>query len=286
MPFKNEYKTIELFCTLVDIKHGEDTVILSVFRDITEKKNNEIQLRKAKEKAEESNQLKSRFLSNMSHEIRTPLNGILGSAENLIITNQDRPELLSGLEIILESGERLLKTINSILDMSKIESRTMETRLEETNINDFISKILMPLKAAAMKKGLLLTAKFETKSFIAPIDKASLDMIINNIVSNAIKYSNKGLIQVKIRQLDQSIYIQVQDEGIGMSEDFLLKIFQPFQQESGGYARKFEGSGLGLSITKSLTDMLKGQIYITSSKGRGTTVTVTLPLEVHQIIEK
>jgi len=286
VPFKNEYKTIELFCTLVDIKHGEDTVILSVFRDITEKKNNEIQLRKAKEKAEESNQLKSRFLSNMSHEIRTPLNGILGSAENLIITNQDRPELLSGLEIILESGERLLKTINSILDMSKIESRTMETRLEETNINDFISKILMPLKASAMKKGLLLTAKFETKSFIAPIDKASLDMIVNNIVSNAIKYSNKGLIQVKIRQLDSSLYIQVQDEGIGMSEDFLMKIFQPFQQESGGYARKFEGSGLGLSITKSLTDMLKGQIYITSSKGRGTSVTITLPLEIHHPIEK
>ncbi|HSJ66845.1 MAG TPA: ATP-binding protein, partial [Anditalea sp.] len=283
MPFKKEFKTIELFCTLVDIKHGEDTVILSVFRDITEKKNSEIQLRKAKEKAEESNHLKSRFLSNMSHEIRTPLNGILGSAENLIITNQDRPELLSGLEIILESGERLLKTINSILDMSKIESRTMETRLEETNINDFISKILMPLKAAAMKKGLLLTAKFETKSFVAPIDKASLDMILNNIVSNAIKYSNKGLIQVKIRQLDHSLYIQVQDEGIGMSEDFLLKIFQPFQQESGGYARKFEGSGLGLSITKSLTDMLKGQIYITSSKGRGTTVTVTLPLELHPV---
>ncbi|KEO74415.1 sensor histidine kinase [Anditalea andensis] len=280
MPFKNGPKTIELYSTMVDIKHGNDTVMLSVFRDITEKKNSEIQLRLAKEKAEESNQLKSRFLSNMSHEIRTPLNGILGSAENLIITNQDKPELLSGLEIILESGERLLKTINSILDMSKIESRTMETRMEKTNINDFISKILMPLKAAAMKKGLLLTAKFETKSFVAPIDKASLDMILNNIVSNAIKYSNKGLIQVKIKLLDQSLYIQVQDEGIGMSEDFLLKIFQPFQQESGGYARKFEGSGLGLSITKSLMDMLKGQIYITSSKGKGTTVTITLPLDL------
>jgi len=286
MPFVNGTKTIELYCTLIDIKHGNDTVFLSVYRDITEKKNNEIQLRKAKEKAEESNHLKSRFLSNMSHEIRTPLNGILGSAENLIITNQDRPELLSGLEIILESGERLLKTINSILDMSKIESRTMETRLEETNINDFVSKILMPLKAAAMKKGLLLTAKFETKAFIAPIDKASLDMILNNIVSNAIKYSNKGLIQVRIRQLDHSLYIQVQDEGIGMSEDFLLKIFQPFQQESGGYARKFEGSGLGLSITKSLTDMLKGQISITSSKGRGTTVTVTIPLKLQAITEQ
>jgi len=286
MPFKNGIKTIELYCTLIDIKHGEDTVVLSVFRDITEKKNNEIQLRNAKEKAEESNRLKSRFLSNMSHEIRTPLNGILGSAENLIITHQGRPELLSGLEIILESGERLLKTINSILDMSKIESRTMETKPEETNINDFVSKILMPLKAAAMKKGLLLTAKFETKSFIAPIDKASLDMILNNIVSNAIKYSNKGLIQVKIKQQEDSLFIQVQDEGIGMSEDFLLKIFQPFQQESGGYARKFEGSGLGLSITKSLTDMLKGQISISSSKGKGTTVTVTIPLELQTIKEK
>jgi len=286
MPFKNGIKTIELFCTLIDIKHGNDTVVLSVFRDITEKKNNEIQLRNAKEKAEESNRLKSRFLSNMSHEIRTPLNGILGSAENLIITHQDRPELLSGLEIILESGERLLKTINSILDMSKIESRTMETKTEETNINDFVSKILMPLKAAAMKKGLLLTAKFETKAFVGPIDKASLDMILNNIVSNAIKYSNKGLIQVKIRQQDSSLFMQVQDEGIGMSEDFLLKIFQPFQQESGGYARKFEGSGLGLSITKSLTDMLKGQISITSSKGRGTTVTVTIPLELQTINEQ
>ncbi|MBT0811888.1 PAS domain S-box protein [Litoribacter ruber] len=285
IPFVSGTKTIELFSTLLDIKHKQKPMILNVFRDITEKKNNELALQHAKDRAEEANRLKSRFLSNMSHEIRTPLNGILGSTENMIYTHRNNPELLSQLEIILESGERLLKTINSILDMSKIEANKREIHFKETNINDFISKALMPHKALAMKKGLLLTAKFETKSFIAPIDRESIELIINHLVGNAIKYSETGLIQIKVKNIDNSLFIRVQDQGIGMSEEFLLKVFQPFQQESGGYARKFEGTGLGLSITKSLVDLLKGHILLKSTQGIGTMVTVVLPLEAEVVVQ-
>ncbi|WP_143961949.1 sensor histidine kinase [Litoribacter populi] len=285
VPFVGGSRTIELFSTLLDIKHKQKPMILNVFRDITEKKNNELALQHAKDRAEETNRLKSRFLSNMSHEIRTPLNGILGSTENMIYTHRNNPELLSQLEIILESGERLLKTINSILDMSKIEANKREIHFKETNVNDFISKTLMPHKALAMKKGLLLTAKFETKSFIAPIDRDSIELIINHLVGNAIKYSETGLIQIKVKNIENALFIRVQDQGIGMSEEFLLKVFQPFQQESGGYARKFEGTGLGLSITKSLVDLLKGHILLKSTQGIGTMVTVVLPLEADVVVE-
>jgi PAS domain S-box-containing protein len=285
MPFVSGTKTIELFSTMLDIKHRQKPMILNVFRDVTEKKNNEIALQNAKEKAEESNRLKSRFLSNMSHEIRTPLNGILGSTENLIYTYRNNPEILSQLEIVLESGERLLKTINSILEMSKIEANRREVHYKETNINDFISKTLMPHKALAMKKGLLLTSKFETKPFIAPVDQDSVELIINHLVGNAIKYSEKGLIQISVKQIENDMVIKVQDQGMGMSDDFLLKVFQPFQQESGGYARKFEGTGLGLSITKSLVDLLKGHIMLKSIQDVGTTVTVVLPLEETPVVQ-
>ena len=248
--------------------------------DSMAKKSNYTQeLKEANDKIEEAKKLKASFLSNMSHEIRTPLNGILGSTAHMILQNGKNPEMVAQLEIIMQSGERLLQTINNILDMSLLEANKMETILEKTNINDFLSVILMPLKSLAIKKGLLITAKHETKPFFALIDKRYFELIVNNIVGNAIKYSEQGLIQVSLKKQDNNLLLSVQDSGIGISKDYLKKLFNPFEQESAGYDRKFEGSGLGLTITKNLIDLLSGEIKITSTKGQGTTVTIILPLQ-------
>ncbi|WP_186758434.1 sensor histidine kinase [Echinicola salinicaeni] len=278
IPFHNGLKSVELFVTRVNPKNEEQEVILIVFRDVTDKKIYEKGLKEAKEKAEEANRVKTNFLSSMSHEIRTPLNGILGSTENIIIQNSDNQALVEQLEIIMQSGERLLNTINSILDMSKIEANKMVVVYEETNINDFLAKILLPLKTLAIKKNLLLTAKFETKPLVVKVDKRYFEMIVNNVVGNAIKYSNEGLIQINVKRENKHLCLCVKDMGIGMSEEFIKNIYKPFEQESGGYNRKFEGTGLGLSITKSLVDILGGTIDIESVKKEGTTVRVKLPI--------
>ncbi|MEX2594757.1 MAG: PAS domain-containing sensor histidine kinase [Anditalea sp.] len=286
MPFKSGERDIELFVNRIDTDYKGEKAILNVFRDISGKREYEQGLKEAKEKAEEANKLKTSFLSNMSHEIRTPLNGILGSTANIILRNSHNAELVAQLEIIMQSGERLLDTINNILDMSRIEANNMEVILEETNINDFLSKTLMPLKSLAIKKGLLITAKYETKPFIAKIDKRYFELIINNIVGNAIKYSDSGLIQIKLESQNDHLFLCVQDKGIGISETYLKKLFNPFEQESVGYNREFEGSGLGLTITKNLIDLLSGEIRIESKKGQGTIVSVILPLKGRQDYDK
>ncbi len=278
MPFYSGKKDIEIFISSMDVLHQGEKLLLTVLRDVTEKKAYEKRLKTAKEKAEEANKIKSNFLSSMSHEIRTPLNGILGSTETIMASYQDNQELVGQLQIILESGERLLQTINSILDMSKIEANKMEVIYEETQINDFLSKILLPLKALAIKNNLLLTAKFETRALEGKVDRRFLEMIVNNIVGNAIKYSPEGLIRFTSRQEEDKLLILVKDDGIGMSEEFVKNIFKPFEQESGGYDRKFEGTGLGLSITKNLVTLLGGEITIQSKPKEGTLVRVILPI--------
>ncbi|MCH7413680.1 ATP-binding protein [Belliella sp. R4-6] len=278
MPLKNGLRYIEMYITRLNTEFDEKPIMLSVFRDVTDKKDYEKGLESAKVKAEEANKLKSNILSNMSHEVRTPLNGILGSTENIIEQWGDDAELVSQLDIIYESGERLLSTINSILDMAKIEANKFEVVYQETNVNDFVGKVLLPLKTLAIKKGLLLSTKFETKPFIGIIDQRYFGIIINNLVGNAIKYTDEGLISIKVGKVNSSLVFEVSDNGIGMTEDFMKKLFRPFEQESEGYGRKYEGTGLGLTITKNLIDILNGEIKIESLKGNGTYVKVILPL--------
>lgn len=278
MPFRGGTKEIELYVARLKSDHAGNPLILSVFRDVTAEKTFEKGLQEAKDKAEEANKLKSNFLSNISHEIRTPLNGILGSTENIILQRQDDPNLISQLEIIRESGERLLSTINSILDLSKIEAKKLEVVYKESNINDFLATVLLPLKGLALKKGLLLSVKYETQPLKGLIDQRYFEMIVNNLVGNAIKYSEKGIISIKLNGSGDKITLTVTDQGIGMSRDFQQILFKPFEQESKGNNRNYEGTGLGLAITKNLVDILGGSIRIKSQKEVGTEVIVILPL--------
>jgi signal transduction histidine kinase len=278
IPWKKAPLEMEIFSILIQSDYEGRNLILSVCRDISAKKAIELRLREAKEKAEQANRFKSSMLSNISHEIRTPLNGIIGGTEHIMMTRQNDPELVSQLDIILQSGVRLMETINSILDMAKIEANKMRVVYKETEINDFIGEILVPLKNLAKRKGLDLTVNYLQKPFYGKIDKRFLEMIVNNLVGNSIKYSEKGGIILSIDRRKNNLLFEIEDTGVGMSEDFLLKVFDPFEQESSGNDRLYEGTGLGLSITKNLIELLKGEILISSTKNAGTLVTLEIPL--------
>ncbi|MCC5938575.1 MAG: PAS domain S-box protein [Lunatimonas sp.] len=278
MPFKNGAREVEVYITRMQVDYEGKPFFLNIMKDITQKKEYQRSLRLAKERAEEVSRLKSSILSNMSHEIRTPLNGILGSAENILLNHQGNPDLLEQVTIIKESGDRLLQTINSILDLSKIQSDTKSIEFQEVNVDELLSKILLPHKAAAVKKGILLSVKYLARPFVAKIPTSVFEMIVNHIVSNAVKYSEKGMVTVWLDQNDGKLLLKVADQGIGIGKEYLDRLFVPFEQESKGYDRKFEGSGLGLAVTKHLLDQLSGTISIQSEKGVGTTVEIELPL--------
>lgn len=278
MPFKSGDIEVEIFIARMQSDFEDNAFFLNIFRDISQKKEYEEGLKIAKGRAEEVSMLKSSILANMSHEIRTPLNGILGSAENILSNIQDQPHLASQVQIIQESGERLLQTINTILDLSKIQSDKRDIKYQITNINDFFSKILLPHKSSAIKKGILVTVKYRTKPLIANIEREYIAMIINHVVGNAIKYSNEGMITIETEKKGENLFLNIKDQGIGISEEYLDKLFSPFEQESNGYDRKFEGAGLGLAVTKQLLDQLSGKIEIKSKKGEGTEVVIEIPL--------
>ncbi|MFC3415569.1 sensor histidine kinase [Algoriphagus hitonicola] len=253
-------------------------VILTVLRDISSEKAIATKLREAKEEAEQANRFKTSLLSNVSHEIRTPLNGIIGGAEHIMMTHAENPKLISQLDIILQSGERLLQTINSLLDMAKIEAKKMEVEYLPTPIREFTTHLLKSFQVLAKKSKLELKAELPDQEQVIQIDRRFTEIILNNILGNAIKYSWKGSVWIKVEVSSNWLKLEVRDQGVGMSSEFLEKVFDPFEQESAGHQRQFEGTGLGLSITRHLVDLLSGKINITSQKGKGTTVIVEIPL--------
>ena len=174
------------------------------------------------------------------------------------------------LEIILQSGERLLETINSLLDLAKIEANKMPVNPTETWIQSFLILVLRPLDTLAQRKGLTLIRRFQGEDFLARVDRRFIEMILNNLVSNAVKYSDEGEILVEQLVEEGKLILQITDSGVGMSEEFQEKMFDPFEQESQGNERLFEGTGLGLNITKNLVHLLGGKIEVWSAKNQGT----------------
>jgi len=277
-PWKTKPVEMMLYTKLIQKDYRGQNLIMCIFRDISLEKAIETSLRDAKEKAEEANRFKSSLLSNISHEIRTPLNGILGGTEHIMMNREEDQGLISQLDIILQSGERLLATINSILDMAKIEANKMEVNYESIEIISFITTVVKPLKNLAIRKGISLQEVYLTPSIFGKIDKRFLEMILNNLISNAIKYTEEGEISLQVDSVGEKLLIKIEDTGIGMSKDFLTKLFQPFEQESTGNDRLFDGTGIGLSITKNLIDLLSGTISIASVKNSGTLITIEIPI--------
>jgi signal transduction histidine kinase/ActR/RegA family two-component response regulator len=233
----------------------------------------------ANEKAEESNRLKTAFLANLSHEIRTPMNGILGFAQllenpDLAIDDQQR-----FIKIIKKSGERMLDTINGLLDITRIEAGEMKVSICETNINEQIKDIYNFFKPEVEKKGFQLSyiTSLKDKDSFVKTDREKIDALLTNLVKNAIKFTEKGSIEFGYDIKGNSLTFFVKDTGVGISQEMKTMIFERFRQVDESHSRVYEGLGLGLSIAKSYVEMLGGKIWVESQKGEGSVFYFTIP---------
>ncbi len=252
-------------------------------RDITELKERLQELIQAKEKAEESNKLKSAFLANMSHEIRTPMNGILGFATLLKEPHLFDNEQREYVEIIEKSGTRMLNIINNIVDISKIESGLMEVNQTSTNIIEQLEYVYTFFKPETDKKRLLLFLKksLSTAEAIITTDREKVYAILINLVKNAIKYTNEGMIEIGCKIVktpgDASLQFYVKDTGIGIPANRQVAVFERFIQADIADVNAFQGAGLGLSIAKAYIELLGGRIWLESEEGKGSTFFFSIP---------
>ena len=260
---------------------GSPLEVVGSWIDITERKLMEQELIQAKDKAEEMNQLKTNFLANMSHELRTPLVGISGLSE-LLSTELENPEQKEMADSILKSSYRLSETLKLILDLSKIETNKTELEFVEFDIIAFSHEVIASFKEAANKKGLYLKSFFDMPVLIGSLDKNAFSSILNNLVNNAIKFTDSGGVSVFITLTPNGseyyLNIKVEDTGIGIAKDNQKLIFEEFRQVSEGFSRNFEGSGLGLNITKKLVEKLDGIITLESELDKGSSFTIEIPL--------
>lgn len=247
-----------------------------ILHDITESLRAQKTIIEAKEKAEEANKLKSSFLANMSHEIRTPLNGILGFADILKNELQD-PSLIKYADIIEKSGNRLLETLNLILSFSKLEAEKEDVHYSNVRIEDVIEEVMVAFEIVAKNKNLEFNLNVKENELITYIDERFLRQIMNNLINNAIKFTESGSVTVDLFKEENNVVIKVKDTGIGIAKEKQKIIFEEFRQESEGHGRSFEGTGLGLAITRRFVELMKGTIEVESEVGVGTTFIVKFP---------
>jgi PAS domain S-box-containing protein len=254
-----------------------------VFRDISEKQHLFDELVKAKEKAEELSRIKSSFLANMSHELRTPMVGILGFSE--ILSNEIKnPELQEYANLIHHGGTRLMDTLNLILDLSLIEADKLNTIISNFDLIKEINDVLRLFRKTASRKNLSLGLISESDVFDVCLDKRLTRQVLNNLVNNAIKYTNAGSINVYVKEVslnrEKFAEIKVEDTGIGIPDNMKEIIWEEFRQVSEGYGRMFEGTGLGLSISKKFVEILGGKIFLEKTEvNKGTTFKILLPVK-------
>ncbi|MFO8235239.1 MAG: PAS domain S-box protein [Bacteroidales bacterium] len=276
----------QVFCSfsvrLVRDNEGTPEKIVGTLRDISQRKAYEKELKRAKEKAEAASKAKSEFLANMSHEIRTPMNAILGFSEVLINKLND-PVLKNHIEAIMSSGKTLLALINDILDLSKIEAGKFQITLDPVQLPTIIEDIQHIFEKKIKEKGLELIIDINTNMpDVLMLDEVRIRQILFNLVGNAIKFTEKGQINLKVdtKYKGKETYdlkLVVEDTGIGIPRKQQKYIFGAFQQNDGQNTRKYAGTGLGLNITKKLVESMDGEISVSSRIGKGSKFTVILP---------
>lgn len=256
---------------------------LNKFRNLQARQ--EIELaQKEKEVAEKTATLKQQFMANMSHEIRTPMNAIVGMTR-LLLEKEPKPDQMRYLNAIQQSADNLLVIINDILDLSKIEAGKIEIEKTDFSLSEMVQSVLDMLMLKCEEKGLSLKANLDKAIPNRLVgDPTRIHQILLNLAGNAVKFTEKGSVEIKatLQKTEEKkhlIRFDVIDTGIGISKDYVNKIFDSFTQAGTDIARKFGGTGLGLTISKQLTSLMNGNIFVTSELGKGTTFSVLLPLE-------
>lgn len=269
---------IFLSTTVIEKKDGKPNHLIGIAMDITERKQAEIEIIAAKEKAESANKVKDGFIANISHEIRTPLNGILGMT-NIIketfsryITDEEEP-FFAGIE---RSSRRIIRTIDMILNISRLQSGDFKITQQEINLSLICEKLVQEFLQSSIADSPKITFENNVGNVTLLADEYSVTQSITQLLDNAIKYTKKGFVSVTLSagKYDE-IMLEIKDSGIGIGEEYLDHLFEPYRQEDMGYSRAYEGVGLGLALVKKFLDLNNARISVNSKKGEGSSFIVT-----------
>jgi PAS domain S-box-containing protein len=279
-PDGKKHWSLSTMIPLID-NAGKINGLVGIGHDITERKHVEEELIKAKEKAEESDRLKTAFLHNISHEIRTPMNAIVGFSALLSEPALDEKTQQTYIETIMDSSNHLLAIINDIVDISNIEANLVKLTKNDINLNISLKSICNQFRPKAEEKKITLECESRLSDSEASIiiDGTKLTQVISNLISNSLKFTNKGYIKVICDKTGDFLQFSVSDTGIGIPPEQHSKIFERFYQVQNLVSRIYEGTGLGLSISKAYVELMGGKIWLSSEPGKGSTFSFTIPSE-------
>jgi len=270
---------IYLSTSVVKNDNGEPIALIGVAKDITNEKKSREELIRAKDEAERSNKLKTEFLAQMSHEIRSPLNAILNFSSVIKeeVDCKDSEILEVAFSAIDSASKRIIRTVDAILNMSELQIGTYKTSIENVDLFPLMKNLVSEFKSMAENKWLKLNFNCNVDKAVISTDDYAVRQIFANLIDNAIKYTKEGGVEVKLsQQNDKSYLVSIIDSGIGISKEFLPRLYDAFSQEEQGYSRSFEGSGLGLALTARYCRLIDAEINVESKKNKGTTFTVLL----------
>jgi signal transduction histidine kinase/CheY-like chemotaxis protein/HAMP domain-containing protein len=276
------YQKIKDFSAVLDVQNRElDQKSKELVMQSDELKEYNIELELQKKQLDDANKLKSSFLSNMSHELRTPLNSVIALSGVLTrrLNGKIPEDEYNYIGIIEKNGKSLLSLINDILDLSRIESGREELNYTQFSMCDLVEDILNSLEPITDEKGIALSCKAPPDLPLLISDKNKCHHIMQNLISNAIKFTDAGSVEISGQIIGENLSISVKDTGVGIREDFLPFVFEEFRQADDRPSRKFGGTGLGLAIVKKYCTVLNGSVEVTSKIGEGSTFTVILPLK-------
>lgn len=255
--------------------------VVALFRDITDRRDQENEMRAARRAAEEASDAKSRFLATIGHELRTPLNAIVGFSEMMTgnIGGELSPAHREYAELIHKSGNHLIGVVGMLLDMSRIEAGKFELNTDTFPPESLVQPCLNMVDSLAREKQIRFVSQLASDLPAITADERACRQILINLLSNAIKFSHQqGVVTIAMKRQGDFLSLSVSDGGIGMSAEAVARLGEPFFQAQGGLSRRYEGTGLGLSIVKGLVDLHQGTMRVTSEPGRGTMMTVLLPI--------
>jgi PAS domain S-box-containing protein len=265
--------------SLIDDTNNQPEFFLTIIEDITERKRTELKLLKTKEAAEASSRAKSEFLATMSHELRTPLNAIMGLSQllqqKIVGTLNDKQE--EYVNYIYSSGEQLLALINNILDLSKVEAGKEELTLLPLQVQDICNSVISTVCDRAVEKKLQLTTEIYPEADVCIADEVRIKQMLLNLLTNAIKFTPAGKISLTVKKVPQGMIFTVSDTGIGIDSSQFKFLFEPFKQLDSGLNRQYEGTGLGLALTRKLARMHGGDVTVESTLGEGSRFMLFLP---------